>query len=182
MPTISALMMTSSVQLILFFRVYGLYNRAKWIIGFVIVLLFASIATQLYVIIKLSPEVTVIAIPFLHITACEPTPGTVSHLYLGPIAALFLDIPAFLLVLSRGVSHLRVQRAVGFRGSSLVRLLVRDSILYFLVIVVVYTIVIISYVKFPDIESFMTFGYGFSMISITASRMLINLRKHYIQP
>lgn len=48
------------------------------------------------------------------------------------ITAISFDIPAFLLVLLRGITHLRVQKAVGFRGSSLIRLLVRDSILYFL--------------------------------------------------
>ncbi|KDQ31868.1 hypothetical protein PLEOSDRAFT_1100394 [Pleurotus ostreatus PC15] len=170
--------MTTSVQLILSFRVYGLYNRAKWIIGFFAVLLLAAITAQLYVVIKLSPEVTPISLPFLRIIACQPTPGAVSHLYLGPITAMSFDIPAFLLVLLRGITHLRAQKAVGFRGSSLIRLLVRDSILYFLMIVIVYTIIIISYVTFPDIESFMTFGYGFSVISIAASRMLINLRKH----
>lgn len=76
--------MTTSVQLILSFRVYGLYNRAKWIIGFFTVLLLAAITAQLYVVIKLSPEVTPIVIPFLHIIACQPTTGAVSHLYLGP--------------------------------------------------------------------------------------------------
>ncbi|KAF9495019.1 hypothetical protein BDN71DRAFT_913455 [Pleurotus eryngii] len=177
MLTISAFTMTTSVQLILSFRVYRLYNRTKWIIGFFTVLLLAAITAQLYVVIKLSPEVTSIMLPFLHIT-CQPTLGAVSHLYLGPITAICFDIPAFLLVLLRGITHFRVQKAAGFRGSSLVRLLVWDSVLYFLMIVVVYTIIIISYVKFPDIESFMTFGYGFSVISIAASQMLINLRKH----
>ncbi|KAF4586878.1 hypothetical protein EYR40_010895 [Pleurotus pulmonarius] len=120
------------VQLILSLRVYGLYNRAKWIAGFLAVLILASSAAELYVVIKLSPEMTRIALPFSDIIACEPTPGAVSHLYLGLIPAIAFDTPAFLLVLLRGVSHLRTQKNVGFRGSNLVRLLMRDSILYFL--------------------------------------------------
>ncbi|KAG9221696.1 hypothetical protein CCMSSC00406_0005609 [Pleurotus cornucopiae] len=178
MLTISAFTMTTSVQLILAFRVYGLYNRAKWVIGFFAVLLLAAIATQLYIVIKLSPKGTPMALPFLHIIACQPTPGAVSHLYLGPITTICPDIAAFLLVSLRGMSHLRVQKAAGFRGSTLIRLLVRDSILYFFMIMMVYTVIIISYVKFSVIESFITFGYGFSVMSIAASRMLINLRKH----
>ncbi|KDQ31869.1 hypothetical protein PLEOSDRAFT_1100395 [Pleurotus ostreatus PC15] len=170
--------MTTSVQLILAFRVYGLYNRAKWIIGFFAVLLLAAIAVQLYIVIKLSPKGTPISLPFLRIIACQPTPGAVSHLYLGPITTICPDIAAFLLVFLRGMSHLRVQKAVGFGGSTLIRLLMRDSILYFMMIMMVYTVIIISYVKFSVIESFITFGYGFSVISIAASRMLINLRKH----
>ncbi len=75
--------MTTSVQLILFLRVYGIYNRAKWIVGFFTVLLLAAMIAQLYIVIKLSPEVTPIPLPFLHIVACQPTPGAVTHLYLG---------------------------------------------------------------------------------------------------
>ncbi|KAF4583437.1 hypothetical protein EYR38_002188 [Pleurotus pulmonarius] len=133
---------------------------------------------QLYIVVKLSPEVTPIVLPFLHIVACQPTPGAVTHLYLGSVTTILPDIAAFLLVLLRGITRLRVQKTVGLGGSSLVRLLMRDSILYFLTIVMVYTVIIISFVKFSVTESFMTFGYGFSVISIAASRMLINLRKH----
>ncbi|KAL4264473.1 hypothetical protein AB1N83_003532 [Pleurotus pulmonarius] len=175
--TFSALAMIIPVQLILSLRVYGLYNRAKWIAGFLAVLILASSAAELYVVIKLSPEMTRIALPFSDIIACEPTPGAVSHLYLGLIPAIAFDTPAFLLVLLRGVSHLRTQKNVGFRGSNLVRLLMRDSILYFLVILVVYIALAVSWIKLPGVEAFITFGYGFSIVSVTASRMLINLKK-----
>ncbi|KAF4586875.1 hypothetical protein EYR40_010892 [Pleurotus pulmonarius] len=178
MLTISAFTMTTSVQLILSLRVYGVYNRATWIIRFFTVLLLAAMVAQLYIVVKLSPEVTPIVLPFLHIVACQPTPGAVTHLYLGSVTTILPDIAAFLLVLLRGITRLRVQKTVGLGGSSLVRLLMRDSILYFLTIVMVYTVIIISFVKFSVTESFMAFGYGFSVISIAASRMLINLRKH----
>ncbi|KAF4564720.1 hypothetical protein EYR36_002659 [Pleurotus pulmonarius] len=176
--TTQAFTMTTSVQLILSLRVYGVYNRATWIIRFFTVLLLAAMVAQLYIVVKLSPEVTPIVLPFLHIVACQPTPGAVTHLYLGSVTTILPDIAAFLLVLLRGITRLRVQKTVGLGGSSLVRLLMRDSILYFLTIVMVYTVIIISFVKFSVTESFMAFGYGFSVISIAASRMLINLRKH----
>ncbi|KAL4264479.1 hypothetical protein AB1N83_003534 [Pleurotus pulmonarius] len=177
MIIISAVSGIIPIQLILSFRVYGLYNRAKWIIGFFAVAILATTAAQLYLVIKFSPAVTQISIPFLKISACQPTPGTTSHLFIAPIPALVFDVPAFLLVLLRGVSHLRAQRNIGFRGAALIRLLVRDSIQYFLIIVVAYSGSIIAFIKLPDIETFATFTYTASIISVSGSRMLINLRK-----
>ncbi|KAF9495020.1 hypothetical protein BDN71DRAFT_1448150 [Pleurotus eryngii] len=121
------------VQLMLSLRVYRLYNRAKWIIVFFAVAILARTAAELYIVMKVPPAVTQVSIPFSKISACQPTPGTASHLNLAPIPALIFDIPAFLLVLLQGVSHLKVQRNAGFRGATLIRLrLVRDSIQYFL--------------------------------------------------
>ncbi|KAF4564721.1 hypothetical protein EYR40_010893 [Pleurotus pulmonarius] len=177
MIIISAVSGIIPIQLILSFRVYGLYNRAKWIIGFFAVAILATTAAQLYLVIKLSPAVTQISIPLLKISACHPTPGTTSHLFIAPIPALVFDVPASPLVLLRGVSHLRAQRNIGFRGAALIRLLVRDSIQYFLIIVVAYSGSIIAFIKLPDIETFATFTYTASIISVSGSRMLINLRK-----
>ncbi|KAF4583438.1 hypothetical protein EYR38_002189 [Pleurotus pulmonarius] len=70
-------------------------------------------------------------------------------MYIPSIPALVFDVPAFLLVLLRGVSHLRAQRNIGFRGAALIRLLVRDSIQYFLIIVVAYSGSIIAFIKLP---------------------------------
>ncbi|KAJ8693583.1 hypothetical protein PTI98_008564 [Pleurotus ostreatus] len=165
------------IQLILFLRVYGLYNNAKWIVGFLAVLFLASMAGELYVVIKLSPGMTRIVLPFSNIVLCQPNSGAVSYLYLGLIPAIAFDIPVFLLVLLRGISHLGTQKNADFKGSNIVRLLTRDSTLYFLVILVVYIGLAISWIKLPGVEAFITFGYGFSIVSVTASRMLINLKK-----
>lgn len=140
------------IQLILSLRIYGIYNHAKWMLWILTAMFLASAAAQLYIVIRLSPDVTRIAMPFSNIT-CEPTPGAAFRLHIGPcvyflrapkmvyiyspispsILAVAFDLPAFLLVLLRGLSLLRVQRSFGFRGSILVRLLLRDSILYFFV-------------------------------------------------
>ncbi|KAF4564723.1 hypothetical protein EYR36_002662 [Pleurotus pulmonarius] len=118
-----------------------------------------------------------IALPLSDIVVCEAIPGTVLHLYLGLIPAVAFDTSALLLVLVRGMSYIRTRKTAGFKGSTLLRVLMRDSILYFLVILVVYLALIIALIKLPGTETFITFGYAFSITSITATRMLINLKK-----
>ncbi|KAL4264459.1 hypothetical protein AB1N83_003527 [Pleurotus pulmonarius] len=139
-------------------------------------MLLGSTAAALYVLIKLSPDMIRIALPFSEIVVCGAIRGTVSRLYLALIPAVAYDTFVLILVLIRGKSYIRAQRNAGYKESTLLRLLMRDSILYFLVILVVYLALIIALIKLPA-KTFITFGYAFSITSITATRMLINLKK-----
>ncbi|KAL4264482.1 hypothetical protein AB1N83_003530 [Pleurotus pulmonarius] len=146
---LSSLSLIIPVHLILSFRVYGLYNCANWIASFLAVLLLGSTAAELYVSIDLSPTAMQIVLPVSDITVCEANRNTVSHLYFGLIPALIFDTSALLLVLFRGVSYVKTQKITGYKGSNLLRVFIRDSILFFLVIFVVYLALTIAIIKLP---------------------------------
>ncbi|KDQ31863.1 hypothetical protein PLEOSDRAFT_1081272 [Pleurotus ostreatus PC15] len=130
--TLSCLSLIIPVHSILGFRVYGLYNREKWIAWFLAILLLGSTAAELYVCVMLSPELLRTALPFSNIVVCEAIRGSVSHLYMGLIPAVAFDTSALILVLVRGITYIRTQRIAGYRRSTLLHVLMRDSILYFL--------------------------------------------------
>lgn len=175
--TLSCLSLIIPVHSILSFRVYGLYNREKWIAWFLAMLLLGSTAAELYVSVMLSPDLMRTALPFSNIVVCETIHGSVSHLYIGLISAAAFDTSALILVLVRGITYTRTQRIAGYKRSTLLHVLMRDSILYFLIILAVYLALTIALIKLPGIETLITFGYGFSITSITATRMLFNLKR-----
>ncbi|KAJ8480900.1 hypothetical protein ONZ45_g7518 [Pleurotus djamor] len=153
----------------------------------------ATITVQSYVLARFSPDFISIPLPFSkNIVPCNPS--STEHLYLALIPGLVFDTLVLTLALVRGLIHIQRQRVVGFRGSNIVRVLTRDSASYFLVyalmiiflwllsqlrpsILLIYTSLIISWVKSPGVEAFATFGYGLATISVAGSRMLFNLKR-----
>ncbi|KAJ8507422.1 hypothetical protein ONZ45_g10212 [Pleurotus djamor] len=178
---ISALTVVCSVNLILSLRIYGLYGRARWVAILLGTILSATTAVQAYIVAQFSPDFILIPLPFSkNIVACDPI--STAHLYLALIPGLGFDALALTLVLVRGLLHIQRQRGVGSRGSTIVRVLTRDSASYFMIIVLIYTALTISWVKSPGIEAFTTFGYGLAMISVAGSRMLLNLKRESMPP
>ncbi|KAJ8507419.1 hypothetical protein ONZ45_g10214 [Pleurotus djamor] len=176
-PVISILVVLV-INLILSLRIYGLYGRVRWVfvlLGFMIV---GTVAVQAYAVAVLSPNFTLIPLPFSkNVVVC--TPSSMDHLILALIPGLGFDTLALTLVLIRGLLHMQRLRGVGAKGSNIVHILTRDSASYFVVILIIDAALVVSF-KLPGVESFITFGYCYVMISIAGSRMLLNLKRESI--
>ncbi|KAJ8514997.1 hypothetical protein ONZ45_g7519 [Pleurotus djamor] len=175
-PAISVVLL---VDLIISLRIYGLYNRARWVATLLGIMLLGTIAGQAYIVAVFSPDFILTPLPFSkNIVVCNPI--STDHLYLALLPGLGFDTVVLMLALARGLLHIQRLRGVGARGSNIVHVLTRDSASYFLVILLIYTVLTISWVKLPGVESFTTFGYGYAMISVAGSRMLLNLKRESI--
>ncbi|KAJ8502959.1 hypothetical protein ONZ45_g11282 [Pleurotus djamor] len=181
---VSAIFLIVPINSILSLRIYGLYGRPRWLAILLGTMLLAAAAIQMYIIARF--EFVLVPMPFLEYASCFPA---LTHLYLAMIPAVGFDIPALVLVLLRGISHMRRQEGVGFRPSSLVRVMTRDSVWYFIMlstylgdrrILLIYAASAVAWVKLPAVDGFITFGYGFSMISVAGSRMLLNLKRETV--
>ncbi|KAJ8475100.1 hypothetical protein ONZ45_g15728 [Pleurotus djamor] len=180
LSVISGVMILVPVYLIVSLRIYAMYNRSRAIRAVLAVMLLATISSQIYVTIRHAPKVLAISLPLTDLTACAPF--DTSHLYLTLVPAISFDFPALLLVLARGIFHLKLQRRIGFQGSSLVLMFTRDSVAYFVVILLSYIALAISWIILPDLEMFISFGFGFSSVSVAATRLLLNTRRELREP
>ncbi|KAJ8514267.1 hypothetical protein ONZ45_g8172 [Pleurotus djamor] len=162
---ISALSIMFPLNLILSLRIYALYGRPRWIAILLGTMLAASVAVQIYVVARFSPEFKFIHLPESNIMSCDPT--STQKIYLALIPAIAFDVPALMLVLLRRTSY-RVLRGEDkcIHVPSLFRMMVRDSVIYFIIIIFVYIALAISWVMLPGVESFITYGYGISMASV----------------
>ncbi|KAG9227183.1 hypothetical protein PLEOSDRAFT_1106209 [Pleurotus ostreatus PC15] len=168
------------VHLILAFRIYGLYGRSRWITIFLAIMLLATLSGEIYVAIRLAPNFTRIPLPFMvNMFVCLPSESVDTSLFFVP--AIAFDIVALVLVVARGVSHMRMQRNYGFTGSSIMRIMLRDSVLHFLIILVVYIALAVSWIKLEIAQRFLLHGYAVSAISMTATRMLLNLKREALR-
>ncbi|KAL4262735.1 SWIM-type domain-containing protein [Pleurotus pulmonarius] len=168
------------VHLILAFRIYGLYGRSRWITIFLAIVLVATLSGEIYVAIRLAPNFTRIPLPFMvNMFVCLPSETVDTSLFFVP--AIVFDIVALALVVARGVSHMRMQRNYGFTGSSIMRIMLRDSVLHFLIILVVYIALAVSWIKLDIAQRFLLHGYAVSAISMTATRMLLNLKREALR-
>ncbi|KAF9493490.1 hypothetical protein BDN71DRAFT_1591028 [Pleurotus eryngii] len=164
------------VHLILAFRIYGLYGRSRWITMFLAIMLLATLSGEIYVAIRLAPDFARIPLPFMvNLFVCLPSETVDTSLFFVP--AIVFDIVALVLVVARGVSHMRMQRNYGFNESSIMRIMLRDSVLHFLIILVVYITLAVSWIKLEIAQRFLLHGYAVSAISMTATRMLLNLKR-----
>ncbi|KAJ8472464.1 hypothetical protein ONZ45_g16641 [Pleurotus djamor] len=192
------------VHLILAFRIYGLYGRNQWIMYFLAALLLGTLAGEIYTASALAPNFSRIPLPFMaNQFVCLPIETVDTSLFLSvscllspspvprilhplpleltlrrtSVPVVVYDVVALALVLIRSVSHMKAVRTVGFKGSSLIRIILRDSVLHFVIILAMYITVAVTWIKFPVAQRFLLTGYAVSTISMTATRMLINLKR-----
>ncbi|KAJ8507256.1 hypothetical protein ONZ45_g10359 [Pleurotus djamor] len=164
------------VHLILAFRIYGLYGRNQWILYLLAALLLGTLAGEIYTASALAPNFSRIPLPFMaNQFVCLPIETVDTSLFFVPVVVY--DVVALALVLIRSVSHMKAVRTVGFKGSSLIRIILRDSVLHFVIILAMYITVAVTWIKFPVAQRFLLTGYAVSTISMTATRMLINLKR-----
>ncbi|KDQ56064.1 hypothetical protein JAAARDRAFT_36859, partial [Jaapia argillacea MUCL 33604] len=138
---------TFVVQVIMQFRVYALYNRAKWVLALTFTCFVVQMATSLAVFAKYQ-EVHVIAIKLGIWTNCVVTnfPSNVVGTW---IAMMVFEGILFFLALYKTLLHLLRLNHPWTRNGA-VEVLVRDNILYFLMFVYPIRLLLIQLIpQFP---------------------------------
>ncbi|KDQ58856.1 hypothetical protein JAAARDRAFT_646349 [Jaapia argillacea MUCL 33604] len=138
-----------TVQVIMQFRVYALYNRAKWVLA--------------------------LNLDVFHNPTCDVThmpPDAV-----GPwISAMAFEGILFLLVLYKTVVHL-LQLNYPLTRNSVTQVLLRDNIFYFVVVFSIYCLTVLAWYTFPIIWIEIFSNLNVAVTCILGSRLILNIRK-----
>ncbi|KDQ58849.1 hypothetical protein JAAARDRAFT_646134 [Jaapia argillacea MUCL 33604] len=162
------------VQVIMQFRVYALYNRAKWVLA----LTFTCFVTQLAMVIVFLAsyrDVQLIVIKLDPWTACVPT--RMSPDAVGPwISAMAFEGILFFLVLYKTVIHLlRLNHPL--TRNSVTEVLLRDNIFYFFVVFSIYCLTVLAWYTFPIIWIEIFSNLNVAATCVLGSRLILNIRE-----
>jgi len=161
------------VHLILAIRVWSLYARSRLIGAFLLISLLGTAAGEIYVDLVLIPNFTRI-VNGANTYACFPDGTKDTSLFFVPV--LIFEVIVLILVIFQAVNRWRSEVQTGIGSSSLFTTLVRDSVGYFFVILVVYIVNAVTWVIFPTALKFLLQGYSLAAVSIMGTRLLLNLR------
>ncbi|KDR73814.1 hypothetical protein GALMADRAFT_270003 [Galerina marginata CBS 339.88] len=155
-------------QAILQMRLYALYMRDKKILGLMLFFYVALSAVSAWIMWTDLAQFIVTIVSFA---------GGVPRLYIFYIPLMLFDGLLFVLAVFRGIQEAKSTGSLFHRGQSLIEILIRDSIFYFLIIGLIYLVCILC-LKFeppPLIDA--SIGFAPAMSGVLASRVLFNLRE-----
>jgi len=185
------------VQAILCFRLHALYGRSRRVL-FGLVTLFAC--TSIATIAALAHEIIVVnalgqttnAPPLANLVTCTSF-ASVKNFYVIAIPVLTFDGTAFAMAAYKAYVHFTDKSSVNvdvkdgvnisgrvkwrWSGSRLLNILVRDSILYFILISTIYIANVLIWRFGPSTLSIVATGWSLALLSIAGNRMLLSIRK-----
>ncbi|KAJ8475204.1 hypothetical protein ONZ45_g15691 [Pleurotus djamor] len=174
----SACCVLFSVQLILACRVYGIYRRDRRIAALLTFLLAANLFSQIYILLRFANDTPREALPWKPgVYTCMGSYSQPKGIFLSIIPSLVFDVGVLTLVLVQGVLHVRVSERVGLRGLGFMRRIMKDSVLHFIVILLVYVAMELAWFKLPNVQVFYAYSFGIPIISVAGTRILISLKK-----
>ncbi|EJD38180.1 hypothetical protein AURDEDRAFT_187844 [Auricularia subglabra TFB-10046 SS5] len=185
------------VQAILCIRLNAMYDRQRTIVHSLLALFISTctgtIATLAYQVARLhvSGKVTN-SPPSSEVTACF-VPVKVQDFALVSVPILTFDLVAVLLAMYKAYYHMTTKIAVNvslkenvhvsahvqpaWTGPRLLRVLIRDSMIYFIIICSVYILNILIWRLEETSLSLVATGWSLTLLSVAGSRMLLNLRE-----
>ncbi|KAH9919474.1 uncharacterized protein BXZ73DRAFT_80346 [Epithele typhae] len=144
----------------------------KRVLAFIVTVAVSATAAATYVMVRALIEMKGIAIP-IHTdgtTICVPT-NIRSDLYAFWIPMLVAEITYCALALYRGFHRFRGER-------SILKILIRDSLYYFIIIFATYLTNTLIFLLRPSSEVEIPIGFSVALSSVMASRMCLNLHRH----
>ncbi|KDR81219.1 hypothetical protein GALMADRAFT_241762 [Galerina marginata CBS 339.88] len=160
---------------ILQIRIYALYSLNKKILALMLVFYITSSSVSAWILRTDLESLVVAALPILGGKFCVPT--KISSFSSFWIPVLLFDFMLFSLAVIRGVGEYRSKGSSIFRGSrSLMNILIRDSVFYFLVIAITYLTCLQFWLSAPLLVE-APLGFAPAMSSVLASRVLFNIRR-----
>ncbi|KDQ56061.1 hypothetical protein JAAARDRAFT_36856, partial [Jaapia argillacea MUCL 33604] len=162
------------VQVLMQFRVYAMYTRAKWVLVFTFTCFIIQIAITSY-LFALYEYVLVISFKFGPWTTCAATqmPTIAAGTWLATIA--FEGI-LFFFALYKTVIHL-LQLNHPWTRSGATEVLLRDNILYFLVIFSIYCLTAIAWFTFAIIWIEILSSLTIMVTCTLGCRLILNIRE-----
>ncbi|KDR69146.1 hypothetical protein GALMADRAFT_282816 [Galerina marginata CBS 339.88] len=162
-------------QGILQVRIYALYSLNKKILAVMLICYFACSAVSAWMWTDLEILI-IIAVPIPGGKFCIPSRA--ANFYSFWIPVLSFEFMLFFLAVFRGIGEYRLAGSSMFRGGrSLVGILIRDSVFYFLVIAVAYLISLLFWLSAPSGLVEAPVGYSPAMSCVLANRVLFNIRE-----
>ncbi|KZT18136.1 hypothetical protein NEOLEDRAFT_219152 [Neolentinus lepideus HHB14362 ss-1] len=175
----SGLFIGLSLQTILQLRIYALYNRSK-VVTAVMFALYVGEIVALFVILGLSAKLRVVLnelVPGIRFCVMWRTSPSDSVFW---VIVTIMDFILFSLAAWQSVQD--YYRARGIHGGALLlKILLRDSFLYFLVAVGLYIADSIVFTK--HLQNFLIPQiFTVTLVVVMGSRMILNLREAYYHP
>ncbi|KDR67029.1 hypothetical protein GALMADRAFT_232246 [Galerina marginata CBS 339.88] len=163
-------------QAILQLRIYALYMGNKKILAFMLAAYAIQSALSAWIMANDLAQFVISVMSFAGQDSCVSSSEN-PRIYVFYTPLMVFDGVLCILALVRGVQEAKMKGSVFHRGQSLMEILVRDSILYFLVIGLTYLVCILS-LRFesPSLIDSST-GFALAMSNILANRVLFNLRE-----
>ncbi|KAN0098002.1 hypothetical protein V8E55_002448 [Tylopilus felleus] len=174
-------------QVIMSMRVYAMYLGSKIVLGILVAMILARIALGLAVcVVILGPQSGVSATEWIlsGIYVCGPRVNTSSQLpFAWDILTIVINALLFMLAVGRFVKHALDMRRMLNRWTvnDLMRVLVRDSILYFFLNLLATILLMISVWGIPDNSTYFSIitAYSQNEASVLIPRLVISFRENY---
>ncbi|KDR65885.1 hypothetical protein GALMADRAFT_260088 [Galerina marginata CBS 339.88] len=169
---IAAMLAQGTLQI----RIYALYSLNKKILALMLICYFAFSAISAWIMRTDLESLIIIAVQIPGGKSCIPT--RVSNFYSFWIPVLLFDFMLFFLAVIRGIGEYRSDGSSLFRGGrSLVGILIRDSVFYFLVIALTYLTSLLFWLAAPLGLVEAPVGFCPAMSCVLANRVLFNIRE-----
>jgi len=162
-------------QVILQTRLYALYLLNKRVLAFMLVCFVASSACAAAIMGTVLSKISATSelIPGKYF--CIPL-GISPHIYAFWIPILAFESLLCVLALARGIHTVRSERGTFYFRRDLVNILVRDSVLYFLVILAAYLTNLVVWSTQSEYLIEIPIGFSVAMSCVMGSRIILNVR------
>ncbi|KAF9524358.1 hypothetical protein CPB83DRAFT_861427 [Crepidotus variabilis] len=161
---------------ILQMRLYALFSLDKRILFLMLSMFVASTGTAAWIMWNVVTKISALALPLPNNDIfCAPN-GIPKDFYMFWVPLLVYECLLCTLALVRGFQTLRRSGSLFLNGRQLVVILVRDSIMYFLVICVTYMASLLIWIMAPSTLLEVPIGFTIAMSCVLANRVVLNVR------
>lgn len=163
-------------EVILQMRLYAMYSLNKAVLALMVVSFVASTVTSGWIMHTILGKITATTVNIPNGKFCMPI-GISDHFYTFWIPMLAFEFLLCVLALIRGFQAFISDGSLFRRGRDLVRVLLRDSVLYFLVIGATYMTCLLVWIAGPTSLLEVPIGFSVAMSCVLANRLILNVRE-----
>lgn len=171
------------MQLIMMFRIFALYQQSHKVLIFVLISFVSEVAaTSALLVFSFKQLNSLVPSSLVMIQICAP--HTVPKLfYTLWIPIILFETLLFVLSFIAGLTHIRRMHGVKrLQRQDLFSILLRDSVAYFLIILVAYFANAVAWLALPKSWSPLPDGLSLASTCIMGCRLVLNLRQAFYLP
>ena len=164
-------------QLILQMRIYAMYSLNKAVLVFMVASFLASTLTSAWIMFTALASIETRTIPLMPSGKFCMADGIPKNFYTFWIPLIAFEAVLCGLALIRGFQAVRTGGSLFRAGRLLVRILIRDSVLYFLVIGATYVTCLLFWLAAPITLFEVPIGFSIAMSCVVSNRIILNVRE-----
>ncbi|KDR74069.1 hypothetical protein GALMADRAFT_250803 [Galerina marginata CBS 339.88] len=165
-------------EVILQMRIYALYDLDKRILTVMTVCFVVSWSISAWIMGRALSSFTAYAYPLPGGSICDPI-GLGPYLNMFWVPMLLFESLLCGLALYQGFRSHRLDGSFFERGRQLIGVLVRDSLIYFLVILTTYLSCVIFMVSAPSYLLGVPVAFSIAMPSVLSNKLILNIRETF---